>query len=126
MPSNNSYTYYNRFLRCLERYLEKIVDSKRKLAEKYKWKVYDLEKLEEYTDENGKETIITPGIIRQSFEYVFDKLIEKAPSACMGADSGNNGLPEPPAWKVKALIEHLEKYKVTVHRKKNLAGILAA
>jgi protein gp37 len=41
----------------------------------------------------------------------------------IGADSGRNGLPEPPAWKIKALIEHLEKYGVKVHRKKNLARI---
>jgi len=44
----------------------------------------------------------------------------------IGADSSSNGLPEPPPSKVKALIEHLEKHNVVVHRKDNLARILAA
>lgn len=41
----------------------------------------------------------------------------------IGADSGNNNLPEPPAWKVKKLIEELKKF-TEVKIKDNLNRIL--
>jgi hypothetical protein len=37
----------------------------------------------------------------------------------IGADSGKNGLPEPPAWKIEELVDGIEKH-TTVHLKKNL------
>jgi len=41
----------------------------------------------------------------------------------IGADSGGNGLPEPPAGKILELIENLKPY-MTVHLKKNLIRII--
>jgi protein gp37 len=41
----------------------------------------------------------------------------------IGADSGHNNLPEPPAWKVKRLIEELEQF-TEVRVKNNLKRIL--
>jgi hypothetical protein len=38
----------------------------------------------------------------------------------IGADSGKNGLPEPPAWKIGAFVKALEDNGITVHLKKNL------
>jgi hypothetical protein len=72
MSSNNSYTYYNRFLKCLRRYLEKIVEKRKK----DKW-IDDPETL--YVD-------LTIDDIYAAFKFVFDNFIKKAPSACMGAD----------------------------------------
>jgi hypothetical protein len=42
----------------------------------------------------------------------------------IGADSGNNGLPEPPAEKILELINELNKF-TTVERKKNLKRLIA-
>jgi DNA repair photolyase len=43
----------------------------------------------------------------------------------IGADSGKNGLPEPPAWKIGALVKALEDNGITVHLKKNLNRLAA-
>ncbi len=42
----------------------------------------------------------------------------------IGADSGRNNLPEPSAEKITELINHLEKYNLKVHQKKNLTRLL--
>jgi hypothetical protein len=86
MPGKNSYVYYKRFLKCLRRYLEKKVEEQRK--EKYidnpeilkKWIRYD-------GDEYAKGVDLTADGIYAAFKSVFDEFIEKAPSACMGADN---------------------------------------
>jgi hypothetical protein len=41
----------------------------------------------------------------------------------IGADSGNNGLPEPPKEKILALIKRLEQF-TTIHNKTNLKRLL--
>ena len=81
MPSNNSYTYYNRFLGCLERYLNKKVEDRKK--EKY---IDEPEKLYQSLDYDSEPIELTVDVIKAAFEYIFDKLIKKAPSAAMGAD----------------------------------------
>ena len=43
----------------------------------------------------------------------------------IGADSCRSGLREPPAWKIKELIEALEKH-TKVHRKKNLERLFSS
>jgi DNA repair photolyase len=43
----------------------------------------------------------------------------------IGADSGKNHLPEPPAWKIRELIEQLSRY-TTVLKKPNLKRLLEA
>jgi hypothetical protein len=82
MPSKNSYTYYNRFLMCLERYLKKKVDDNKKHNEKYNY-TNDPYILSTY--DNGKGQLGVESIFR-AFVYIFDDLIKKAPSATMGGD----------------------------------------
>jgi hypothetical protein len=41
----------------------------------------------------------------------------------IGADSGNNHLPEPSAEKIAALIEALRSHNINVHLKKNLGRL---
>jgi len=41
----------------------------------------------------------------------------------IGADSGKNGLPEPPIEKVLELVAELEKF-TTIHNKSNLGRLL--
>ncbi len=55
----------------------------------------------------------------------FVKMIEiiKPKFISIGADSGHNNLPEPPAWKVKKLIAELEKF-TEVRQKDNLKRLL--
>jgi len=81
MSSSNSYTYYNRFLRCLDRYLEKIINERKKDAY-----VTKAETLYCSVDPNKNGVALSKGKIYASFKYIFDQLIDKAPSACMGAD----------------------------------------
>jgi len=81
MSSYNSYTYYTMFVRCLRRYLEKEVEKRKK----DKW-ITEPEILFTSVDEEGKKRIFNTFIIKESVEYIFDRLIEKAPSACLGAD----------------------------------------
>jgi len=83
VASKNSYTYYTRFLRCLKRYLEKFVDARKK--EKH---IENPEVWYHWLKKDGREKSIelSADIIYAAFESIFNKLIEKAPSACMGAD----------------------------------------
>jgi hypothetical protein len=81
MPSNNSYTYYTRFLRCLERYLEKKIEKRKKEAYIVKPEIFYYS-----IDRESKPVSLTAKIIYAAFGYIFDDLIEKAPSAAMGAD----------------------------------------
>jgi hypothetical protein len=84
MPSNNSYAYYSKFLKCLRLYLEKKVEDRKKdrwiddPETLYQWIKYD----------DGKEEgfDLTIGSIRAAFEFVFDEFIKRAPSACLGAN----------------------------------------
>jgi len=75
MPSNNSYTYYNRFFECLSRFLD------RKVEEQKKDKPDKPEKLRK-----RKWNDISVDTIYLAVKLVIDVLFEKAPSACMGAD----------------------------------------
>jgi hypothetical protein len=56
----------------------------------------------------------------------FLKMIKEAnpKQVNIGADSGRNGLPEPPKEKLLELIAELEKF-TTVVKKKNLGRLLA-
>jgi DNA repair photolyase len=75
----------------------------------------------------GQRMITVEPILDFDLDLFGGMLLEALPvQVNIGADSGNNRLPEPPAWKVRALIEHLEKYNVVVHQKRNLARILTA
>lgn len=51
--------------------------------------------------------------------------VAKPKQVNIGADSGRNGLPEPPIEKVLELIEELQKF-TTIHNKANLKRILNA
>jgi hypothetical protein len=84
MPSKNSYNYYSRFLKCLHRYLEKNIEEQKK----DKW-IDDPEtffKRIKYDDGSEEGFNINAGGVYAAFKLVFDEIIEKAPSACMGAD----------------------------------------
>jgi hypothetical protein len=58
-------------------------------------------------------------------DLVYDILCCNPFQVNIGADSGHNNLPEPPAWKIKELIEQLSRY-TTVHKKPNLERLLEA
>jgi hypothetical protein len=68
---------------CLRLYLEKIIEDRKKDPFYSK---FNPEILRSGIDADNKEFELTIGSIIASFKYVFDKLIEKAPSACMGAN----------------------------------------
>ena len=66
--------------------------------------------------------------IEPIMDFDLDILVEwikkiKPEFVSVGADSKGNNLPEPPAWKVKKLIEELEKF-TEIRVKKNLNRIL--
>jgi hypothetical protein len=82
MASKNSYAYYTRFLRCLRKYLEKKTSDKKE--DKY---IADDERdiltwVRSSEDRHG----LKASDIYVAFEFLLDYLIEKSPSACMGAD----------------------------------------
>jgi hypothetical protein len=81
MSSKNSYSYYNKFLRCLKRNLEKQVEDrgKNKYIDEPEILVYS-----NIGEDNSKPLGVDD--ILTAFEHIFDELIKKAPSACMGAD----------------------------------------
>ena len=59
-------------------------------------------------------------------ELFVDMIREYEPEQVnIGADSGNNGLPEPSAEKIAMLIEELEKF-TTIANKHNLSRIMGA
>jgi hypothetical protein len=80
MPSKNSYTYYYLFLRCLRKNLDKQVEDQKK--DKYISKPEILC----WADTGRHKNLLGVNDIFESFKHIFGKLIEKAPSACMGAD----------------------------------------
>ena len=82
MPSKNSYSYYNRFLKCLKRYFEKKVEKNKKEKREKPDEIY----VWEGSLGHGKSYKMSFDGIRAAVGYLFDDLIEKAPSACMGAD----------------------------------------
>ena len=90
MPSNNSYTYYRRFLRCLKQYLDKKVEERKENHKLFSFSNDDDGFNEKilfcYEDENRKTIPIYAGAIYSAFAYVLDNLIKKAPSASMGGD----------------------------------------
>jgi len=67
--------------------------------------------------------------IEPIMNFDLDKMVDLI-KACnpiqvnIGADSGHNELPEPPAWKLLDLIDALSEF-TTIHRKSNLDRILA-
>ena len=79
MPSNNSYTYYNRFFKCLKLYLDKKVEDQKKQKSYKPEKIYEC-------DDGEKWHEMSVGTVYAAFKLVIDVLFEKAPSACMGAD----------------------------------------
>ena len=83
MPSNNSYTYYNRFFECLSRFLDRKVEEQKK--DKYDSKPQKLKKWDGGPG-LGKFHEMSVDTVYAAFKLVIDVLFEKAPSACMGAD----------------------------------------
>ena len=83
MPGKNSYTYYDRFFKCLRRYLEKKAEEQKK--EKWLDKPELLRKWDEGPG-RGKFYEMDVETVYAAFKLVIDVLFEKAPSACMGAD----------------------------------------
>jgi hypothetical protein len=83
MSSKNSYVYYSRFLKCLRVYLEKKVEDRKR--DRF---IHEPEIIHQWIEHEGEEKgfDLTVGSIRAAFEFVFDEFIEKAPSACMGAN----------------------------------------
>jgi len=76
--------------------------------------------------EMGFETMVTIEPVMDFDLHPFLDLIKicKPFQVNIGADSGNNQLPEPPKGKVLELISELEKF-TTVYQKKNLRRIVA-
>jgi hypothetical protein len=81
MPSKNSYCYYNRFLLCLRKHLEKTVEDRK--SDKH---IDNPTVIYQYIDYDEPAVALTADSIVAAFEYIFDKLIKKAPSAQMGGD----------------------------------------
>jgi DNA repair photolyase len=75
--------------------------------------------------EKGFSTMVTIEPIIDFEVHSMTELIQKAQpyQVNIGSDSGRNGLPEPPPWKVKALVDALEGHTI-VHLKKNLNRLL--
>ena len=73
----------------------------------------------------GKRMITVEPILDFDVTFVNMILQTNPMQVNIGADTGNNGLPEPPSWKIRALIETLEKH-TKVHCKKNLERLLNA
>jgi DNA repair photolyase len=68
----------------------------------------------------GKKMITVEPIMDFGLDAFADLILSCHPDQVnIGADSGGNGLPEPSAWKIEALVDALEKH-TTVHLKKNL------
>jgi len=66
--------------------------------------------------------------IEPIMDFDLDKLVRiiktaKPKQVNIGADTGNNGLPEPSKEKVLQLIEEIEKF-TTIHNKNNLKRLL--
>jgi protein gp37 len=71
----------------------------------------------------GEKMITIEPIMDFNLDRFSRMLIEAAPAQVnIGADSGRNGLPEPPSQKVEALIEALKPHAI-VHLKSNLSRI---
>ena len=88
---------------------------------------HPIQRIDLLNEWDGKRMITVEPIMDFDLDLFGEMILDVHPMQVnIGADSGGNGLPEPPAWKVKALIEHLEKNNVAVHRKDNLARILAS
>jgi hypothetical protein len=83
MSSKNSYNYYDSFLKCLHRYLEKKIEGQKN--DKWTNRPDTFFKRIRYDDREEGYDITISGIYA-AFKFVFDEFIEKAPSACMGAD----------------------------------------
>jgi hypothetical protein len=80
MPSKYSYHYYYRFLKCLEKYL------KRKVEDRKKNKYIDEPEVLCWNEGDEQKKLGVNDILA-AIEHIFDELIKKAPSACMGADN---------------------------------------
>jgi hypothetical protein len=84
MPSKNSYSYYCKFLRCLRKNLDQQAEDRKK--DKWIDNPEAFFKRIKYDDGNEEGFDIAAGGVYAAFKLVFDEFIEKAPSACMGAD----------------------------------------
>jgi hypothetical protein len=75
--------------------------------------------------EAGYKTMVTiePILDFSPIEFISQIKMCNPSQVNIGADSGNNHLPEPPLEKVIELILELEKF-TTVHRKKNLGRLI--
>jgi protein gp37 len=71
----------------------------------------------------GEKMVTVEPIMDFNLDRFLQMILEAAPAQVnIGADSGHNGLPEPPAEKIEALINAL-KPPIIVHLKNNLSRI---
>ena len=72
----------------------------------------------------GRKMITIEPIMDFSVTDFADLILSCKPDQVnIGADSGHNGLPEPSVWKIKVLVDVLEK-NTKVHLKRNLNRML--
>jgi protein gp37 len=74
----------------------------------------------------GRKMITIEPIMEFTLAGFIDLILSCKPDQVnIGADSGQNGLPEPSAWKIERLVDVLERHNITVVLKKNLNRLVA-